>query len=604
MQFLRLTLGIVVATAACGGTTGDADLTDFTSIEVDPPIATLIVPLGSTATQRYTVFGVVEGRRTEITSRCTLAVDPTFGSFVDATVTVVPHGGKTAVVATCATLQGQGQLNVNLSGAIVIGPNTPANAPDLFAGATPTTDLTRTPTLEYPIDKAVSPRNIPSVEMQWSAAGNDLFHVALTSTFAAIDVYTTDREALLSAVDWESLVGTAAGEELAIVVEGLAQAAPTTKYASPLATMTMTHDTIDQTAIYYWASSQGTIMSQVFGDPTAPAVVKDDCTSCHSVSRSGNRIGYSRCVGGDCNQLFAGFMKYDGVTQTWNETVNANAKTIPGSYTTFAPVGNPFPTDETSIAMVSLSTGTLALYDADTGAAIPSNLAIANPTSPSSALMPDWSYDGNKVVFASTPHAGQWIDLNDGRIATMDFTFSAGEHVFGAPQYVVPDAITLPGGTYSNFFFPSFSSDGALIVFNAARSGWRNFTDARTSGQRLMLTDATGSWITDLTNMNGGTGDFDITWAHWAPTVSSDYYWVVFSSERDYGHRTTQATSPASCKQNGVTQCKQIWLGAIAKSKLTGGVTVDPSAPPMWLPGQDPLANNISPYWSLPAILQ
>jgi hypothetical protein len=102
--------------------------------------------------------------------------------------------------------------------------------------------------------------------------------------------------------------------------------------------------------------------------------------------------------------------------------------------------------------------------------------------------------------------------------------------------------------------------------------------------------------------MNGGTGDFDITWAHWAPTVSDDYYWIVFSSERDYGHRTTAATSPASCKQNGVTQCKQIWLGAVAKHKLTGAG--DPSAPPMWLPGQDPLANNISPYWSVPAQLQ
>jgi hypothetical protein len=31
---------------------------------------------------------------------------------------------------------------------------------------------------------------------------------------------------------------------------------------------------------------------------------------------------------------------------------------------------------------------------------------------------------------------------------------------------------------------------------------------------------------------------------------------------------------------------------------------MDPSAPPMWLPGQNALANNISPYWSVPAQLQ
>ena len=117
-----------------------------------------------------------------------------------------------------------------------------------------------------------------------------------------------------------------------------------------------------------------------------------------------------------------------------------------------------------------------------------------------------------------------------------------------------------------------------------------------------MLADSAGAWVSDLTAMNGGHVDLDITWAHWAPTISNDYYWIVFSSERDYGHRTTAATSPASCKQNGVTQCKQIWIGAVAKNRLGG--TLDPSAPPMWLPGQNPLANNISPYWSVPTKLQ
>ena len=317
---------------------------------------------------------------------------------------------------------------------------------------------------------------------------------------------------------------------------------------------------------------------------------------------NGARIGYSRCVGNDCNQLYAGFLKYDAVTQTWNETVNANGKTIQGSYTTFAPIGNPFPDDNQALAMVGMSNGTLALYDPDTGAPVASNLAVASANGTRSAMMPDWSADGAKVVFASTPTPGQWIDLDGGRIATMTYAYSGGTHTFGDPTFIVPDPIVLPGGTYQNFFFPSFSPDGNLVVFNAARAGWRNFTDARTAGQRLMLADANGAYVTDLTAMNGGTGDFDITWAHWAPTVSNDYYWVVFSSERDYGHRTTAGTSPASCKQNGVTQCKQIWLGAIAKNRLGAGM--DPSAPPMWLPGQNPLANNISPYWSVPTKLQ
>ena len=180
----------------------------------------------------------------------------------------------------------------------------------------------------------------------------------------------------------------------------------------------------------------------------------------------------------------------------------------------------------------------------------------------------------------------------------MSYSFAGGAHTFGEPTFLVPDPITLSSGVYDNFFFPSYSPDGALVVFNAARSAWRDSGNARRPGQRLMLADADGAWVRDLTALNGGHADLDITWAHWAPIVSSEYYWIVFSSERDYGHRATAATSPASCRANGVTQCKQIWMSAIRRDQLAN--PIDPSAPPMWLPGQDAQANNISPYWSVP----
>jgi hypothetical protein len=605
---MRAVLGFTIAAAliagGCAKHGGDDDPSSFESIEIDPPSATLTVALGSTATQDYKVLGVSGSTRRDITGKCAWMVDAEFGQFQGATMTVAPHGGKTPVLASCGALTGTAELVVNLTGTL-IDPSAPPDAGAVFGGATAGTDPARTPVLEYPIDQAVSPRNIPPIEIQWKASGNDLFHIRMTSSFGAIDVYTADVKATLAATDWDAVAGTAAGESLQFAIEGLARAAPATKFVGAAAHVTMSHDTVDNTAIYYWASSKGNIMSQTFGATTDPTLVKNDCTSCHSVSRSGSRIGYSRCIAGDCNQLYAGFLRFDDATQTWGEAVNANDKAIHGSYTTFAPVGNPFTSDDHAVAMVTMSNGTLALYDPDTGAALPANLDVAThgPGAPRSALMADWSPDGRQVVYTSTPHGSQWIDLSDGRIAAMSYSYTANQHVFGEPRFLVADPITLPGGTYSNFFFPSYSPDGALIVFNAARSPWRNFTDARTAGQRLMLTDAAGTWISDLTALNGGNGDADITWAHWSPAASNDYYWVVFSSERDYGHEVTAATAPKSCKQNGVTQCKQIWIGAIAKAKLGAG-SVDPSAPPMWLPGQDPQTDNISPYWSVPAGLQ
>jgi len=607
--------GVLLATAACGAHHGGDDpdaSVHYDSIRVEPAAATLTVALGGTQSQTYQVIGQAQGQDADITSRCVLGIDSQFGSSTAATVTVGAHGGVATVTASCDALSGSAQLTVNVTGTLIVGTNTPANAADLFGAATLTTDASRSPGIEYPIDQAVAPRNIPPIEVQWTAASDDLFHIALTSSHETVDVYTSDLQATLSATDWDAVAGTAAGEALSIVVEGLAQAAPSTKYASTSRALVMSHDTIDTSAIYYWASSQGSIMTQTFGAVDAPTVVKDNCSGCHSLSRAGTRIGYSRCVANQCGPEYIGFLHYDATAGAWTEVVNADAKALAGSYTTFSPVGNPFPDDTQSVAMVTLTDGSMGLYDPDTGAAVASNLnavsrhSVDGTGSPTNrvAMMPDWSADGTKIVFASTPNAGSFVDLDAGSIATMSYAYTAGQHTFGEPQPLVTPPITLSNGSYENLFFPSFSPDNKLVVFNAARSGWRRFDNARAPGQRLVLADAGGAGYVDLSALNGGNVDTNVTWPHWAPGNTSDYYWIVFSSERDYGHEITTGHTAAVCVANGVKQCKQIWISAISKAQLAAGLTIDPSAPPMWLPGQDPQADNISPYWTKPAQIQ
>jgi hypothetical protein len=584
-----------------GGGTGGGR---FDSIDVEPPSAEIKVALGKTGTQSYKVFGITGGKKTDITSTCALEVDQDFGSFSGATLDVAAHGGTTKVGANCGTQNGSSKLTVDLSGSVVTGMNTPANAPDLFKSATAGSDASRLPSVEYPVDQAVAPLNIPSIEMQWTAAGSDLFHVALSSPNLTIDVYTSDVQATLSETDWTTIAGTAAGSTLSLSVEGLLQSAPTTKYAGPKVGLKLSHDTIDKTAIYYWASSLGDLMTQTFGQTGAPQQVEGNCTACHAVARSGSRIGYSRCVANDCSNLNVGFLHYDKTAKTWDEVVNADQGAIPGSFTTFSPIGNPFPNDSKSVAIVTKSSGTLSLFDPDSGMPIASNLddiATHGDGAPRSALMADWSADGKTVVFASTPHPEQWIDLSDGAIATMSYKYTGATHVFGEPNFIVKPPLTLNGGSFTNLFFPSFSPDGELIVFNAAHAAWRNLTDESVTGPRLVLTNAKGDWVTDLTALNRGADDNDMTWAHWAPGTSTDYYWVVFSSERSYGHVLTPGNTSQNCVANGTKQCKQLWIAAIDKKKVLGGkVTIDPSAAPMWLPGQDITADNISPYWTVP----
>lgn len=597
----RLLAGLACASlVACAShhhTGGDAGVT-YSSIRVAPDQLAVNVALGATLTQDYAVFGTDDSGEHDITTDCVLSIDQQFGGFTAATLTIAPHGGETQVLATCGTQTATATLDVNLVGT-VIGPGAPANSDQLFGSATAATDATRTPVIEYPIDQAVAPLNLPPIEVQWTTAGNDLFHISLKSTHAALDVYTSDPQSTFANADWNAIAGTAVGDTLNITVEGLAQAAPQMKFASTPVAFKLSHDTIDTSAIYWWSSSSGSIMTQTFGQTTSPTAVIGNCSGCHSLSRAGSRIGYSRCVGGQCNGEWVGFMRYDDTAGAWNEVVNADNKTIAGTYTTFAPVGNPFPDDSQSVAIVTSMTGTLGLYDPDTGTPVASNLAdVAIPGH--SATMPDWSADGTKVAFASAG-AGQSIDISNSSIAVMSYAYTGGQHTFGTPNILVQQPITVNGQSYTNLYFPSFSPDGQLIVFNAARSTWRNFTDAKTAGQRLMIVSPNGGAPIDLLAMNGGPGDQDITWPHWAPGNTSDYYWIVFSSERDYGHEVTAATSVGtSCLNNGVKQCKQIWIGAISKAQLMAGA-IDPSSPPVWLPGQDTRNDNISPYWTVPA---
>ena len=581
----------------------------YSAVRLEPVKADLDVTLAGGVKQPYKAFGTLAGTEREITDECSWSVDSTFGGFDKSTFVSLPRGGTTKVAVTCSGGAAEGDLALHLKDSLVVG-GAPANAGALFGAATLGTDVAKTPKIEYPLEGAVLPLNIPSIDSQWSTGGGDLFHLTLTSKSIALDVYTKLADAIIDPLPWGAVATSTAGETVEVKVEALTTATPTTKFASTGVKVKMSKDRIDNTAIYYWASSKQQIMTQTFGEVDKPTSVIGDCTSCHSLSRTGSRMGYSRCVGGSCAKanIKVGFRKYDVATKTWKESVEANARAIGGSFTTFSPKGYPFPDDAKSLAIVTTTDAKLELYDPDTGAVVPSNLATASVKGPGgttrSALMADWSPDGKTIVFASSSTAGEYIDTHTTAIATMSYEFANGTHTFGDPKLIVSGPVTAPGGSYANFFFPSISPDGKLIVFNASRAPWRSTTaDALQPGPRFMLTDLAGSFTVDLTGING-PGESGNTWPHWAPTQTSDYLWIAFSNERDYGHKVTPATSPAPSANQGHRQYKQIWIGAIEKAKIpTPGAASpgDPSAQPVWLPGQDLDADNISPYWTLPS---
>src|SRR5262245_7259789 len=128
MRPRSLALAALLA-SACGSRSGDDQPPMWESVEIEPALATLTLPLGGSASQAYTVYGVANGyTRRDITASCGFTIDSTFGTFADATVTVRGRGGKTPVTAICDGLSGQAQLVVNVSGSVTVGDGVPANA--------------------------------------------------------------------------------------------------------------------------------------------------------------------------------------------------------------------------------------------------------------------------------------------------------------------------------------------------------------------------------------------------------------------------------------------------------------------------------------------
>ena len=607
MSDMRFPVGLV-AVAACAH--HDPNTTVFDQIVVDPPQATLTVPLEGSAQQPYQVFGVQGGAQTDITADCQLSIDLAELRIRDGRGRhrrTPARRHKTSIVATCGTQAGMAEHIVMLTGSVVVGTNTPSNAPDLFNAATVGTNPSLTPTIQYPLDLAIAPVNIPPIEMQWAAATDDLFHVAITSSFAAVDVYTTDPQVTLSAADWQSGREHCGRREPRDHRRGSA--------AGGAGDEVRERGNDDHDVERHDRQDGALLLGFVAGQHDDADVRHDDAADDRAqrlhVVPLGVARGHPDRVQPVRRRRLRPALRRVHALRSDERHLARHRKCQHRERSTwlvhdaFAPVGNPFPDDSQAVALVSMVDGTLQLYDPDAGTPVASNIAVATdgPGMPRSALMADWSSDGTQVLFASTPHPGQWIDLSDSSIATMTYQYANGQHTFGEPQFLISSPITRPNGVYESFYFPSLSPDGQYIVFNAARSAWRDSSDASAPGQRLMLANASATTIMDLTALNGGDVDMDVTWPHWAPGQTTDYYWVVFSSERDYGHEVTAANTNAQCLLNGVAQCKQIWIAAISKSKLANGI-LDPSAPPMWLPGQDITADNISPYWTVPAAIQ
>ena len=479
--------------------------------------------------------------------------DPSLGSFVGAHFTAAGSTGSSTVHARYSTFEATATLTVKIAQTIVTT-GTSADAPTKFGGPP---DPNRAPSLVYPADGVIVPPNMNVLEFHFMpGAGNDLFEITFSTATQEVKVYTgctTLGAGCMYSPDpsvWTILSNLGRGNDpLGYTVRGTNSGGNVGVGSSASQKIAFGQQDIVG-GLYYWNAGAGATMRYEFGVSgksaelflNAPEAGAGICIGCHALSRDGTRI----IEGADIPGL-APYKVFDVSTKKLLVT-GAGAS----NFSAFSP---------DSKQMLTSDGVTISLRTTDTGAAVTDPLV-------KSGTMPDWSPDGNTIVYAKPPANEPMLTqpgVDNASLETMKL--AAGKWTAGP---------TLVPFTGQNNYYPSFSPDGTFVLFNRT-SG--NSYDSMTA--KVFAVDVNGGTPIELTQASTG-GD---SWPKWAPDVQpyrgGQLMWLTFSSRRAYGLR------------GGGTA--QLWMTAFDPAR--GHMGVDPSYPAFWLPFQDLSSGNHIAQW-------
>jgi len=514
----------------------------------------------------YKATGTFDAGDRDVTSEVGWSLaDTRLGTIADGNVSTAGVGGTTRVVAKAGKVRAEADLTVKLSVSVVTD-GTPPGAAGMFP-ADPSTDMkdvAAAPSIIYPSNETMFPRNLERVLHQWRADSSlDLFEVRFESQVALVRYYTTARSFLPDLQGWRWLAETHAGSSLSMSVRGLSQAAPATVFGSKPVTLYYSESEV-LGALFYWSTGAKGVMRAALSSPAAVKFFPDPegsdatCAACHTVSRDGKRLA----VGYDGETLRQVSIP-DRELQIPAEPTSQGADYGWGTY-------NPGAT-----RLLYANKGLLSLLDAETGAELKK---VALPAG-MLATHPDWSPDGKWVVMAVG--AGKFGNKDVTATSLARMSVGANDE-FGAPETILRSS----GGT-DTLYFPMHSPDSKTIAFVR---GVGKSKDNVTAQIFALSADGSGEPVA-LTRMNERVRDQDgivnlgNSMPTWAPSTTPGIFWLAFSSLRDYGDVLVGQ------------QRDQIWGAALDPAALGSGK--DPSYAAFWMPFQQLEEGNHRAFWAL-----
>ncbi|MCB9646334.1 MAG: PD40 domain-containing protein [Deltaproteobacteria bacterium] len=497
-------------------------------------------------------------------------------------------GARTLRVVNSAPGGGEavGSFDVILRN-VQIDPTLPPTIVTLFDGATVGADPNRQPLVTYPEHQAVAPHNFPAPQVSWDHPGSsNACRMRIASPTVAMDVYVTvpnatdpteNTSASHSAAEWNQLsASNLADHDLTVTVAcgtvlGSGAAATlenNTIFVSTPVTYTVGAGNVAGRIVYFsglieglWRIDLG--QSVATGQPFAgpglafPLDTTPQCLGCHSFSFNGQQMAY-----------IANAVEWNvGVLDVSNGVPSVAVPAAQGAVGDWTSM---HPTDPVLLS-INLS-GQIVLNSASTGQIID---VVPTAAAGNFVTHPVWSPLGDAIAFVSGVMGADGVaDVAQGQIWSMPVTRNGAQYVFGPPTLRASPAVA--GGSA---YYPAFSPDGQWILYSQSPSG--SSYDNLNARVGLVKADGTVGPL-DLGRANQQGALRANSWPRWAPQIQGSTYWIVFSSQRPYG--PFNGTGP-----------QQLWVSRLDMSLLPA----DPSAPAVWLPGQEPFTGNLTAEWTV-----
>jgi len=208
---------------------------------------------------------------------------------------------------------------------------------------------------------------------------------------------------------------------------------------------------------------------------------------------------------------------------------------------------------------------------------------------------PNWSHDGKTIVYTS---AGKTQDGRIGDDTETDIHLVPYNNKQGGDVTPLQGAATAGVSEY----YPSYARDDALVAFNrAGNTSGRIYY--RPDGEVYVISAKGGTAMRLAANdppaCTGQTSPGVInSWAKWSPTVlggvpnGKTYYWLIFSSARDYPGAFVVPPNQYSPPD---TRASQLYMAAVVRD-AQGNLETFPA---VYIWNQDPKTSNLTPAWDI-----